>query len=1386
MAISGENLYAVMVSGSPDEKASLLADFKAHVKKDNVTLAYVPKYFESLSIAIDGALHSVAFSVICHLVKRVSIQDASGDILLEQSFLVLPIIIPRIADPKSSVKLTARRALEAYWLSAPKMVEQAIAETGLANRNSLIVNESVVWLNHVLTTINPHFQLGPFFEPLARVLASHEQNRALVDNIKVLFANYYDLKQNRLHKFELQKVLEAHRVSSALQTSIMGIDSILAQENQRPKPLLSKLEPSSVETRRPVERSLDSRKPVEKVAARSEKSQDPRPSTESSPSQQSALDALLASLPNYSMDSSIVPQDVDDHGLSQAIADMQPCFVGKETERNWAAREKSILSLRSFLRGSAGSLLLEDFLHSIREIHEDICKGLTSLRTALCLSSCHLVKELALTYQSSFDSVAELFLPTLIRLCAATKHLTTTNANVAVSAIFVNCTVSTRLIQKAVQASTDKSANTKSYSASWLLIILMRSHDSGTLFSEPADRILLKLLPDPNLQVRLAAKKAFWVYHNYSQESASALVSRLDQSTVKALERSKPATLAKQASVPLTSRKSRPSIKEAIMAKNKEVRKQAASRSSSRNQLRDDTEIDLSSEPPRSTSSTLKKGGSQTVPLPTRSTPEPHYAQSTFAQRSSSFSGSGRHHKETSQSSIDRTVKHSPERLLAHSRTPEHISSFDRRSDPIIQFLSSQQEELIKEGIHLLRYAIISDEELPKEVRVLLRKASISHPALLKPLLTEGDNLFKKCKNHFLNEDFVRVCSILLSPSAKLVDSLSLVYSSDEFYESVGVVLSYIADLENIVDEKLLVMQIIKMKSKVLDMLVNLLSIATSKIPITDVVFAKLVSRLFELVPIVHQTPTSEEYATLLKSLYAINSVLFISQLSLTNRSIKKEVEHLVGIDDVRDYAMNDTVYNGGELTQVAPGKNVTNLSPLKQPLDFTMLMPTKKIIPESPSFLRDGGFGNESLNIAKPVHLEDKNHTDETYEKPEVVESNAMSLADTEGDDDIVMEDTSFNANISSAPAHVSKSPTPERPQHIKIIDREESPLDVFSQSDSNGQKTDFFAKLHSDSSTELVDGFAQVKLTCPANSIETFISKVDPLNKISNKNRIITIFEDSQAGSPQKVKEYSYTDLNWFNFLVARLSLESGGDYEDYSVEDFKFLCGELRNGLATVEQFRSLLRYLQVSQNGEFRLFFEEGGMELLEHALWSYLTARQSLHKLHGMMIVKQLLINRSRIHLQGLWDAIVEVCATESSDPLRELEVAVGEAFDEALCGLYSSSELLTTVVQTLDRSDHLTPEAVRFAVESMRKLMCLTTLSLVIDDDLVAKVDGVLRKLLGHKEAEVRKNVFQAYGRMLQAARTSDYGGGRSGCGRMNDVLLSVSGPQRKMMEYFS
>lgn len=1449
MAFSGSALFNLVVSNELDEKKlEAVLNLKTHVKKENVDLTQVQAYFESISVLMDlpdQNLQNTTFSLLCHLVKRVSIQDSRTTLLHDHGFLVLPIIVTRIADSRASVKISAKRALEAYWLTAPSKVELAITELGLRNRSPLIINECVVWLNTILTEVNRHFSLNPFMDALAEVLVHHEHNSLLAENVKILFANFYDLKQNRLHKFELQKILELHKVSTPLRISIMGTDHVM-KSRDKPEPAHAPTLPTP--SIKPPTPNIKPPRPASANAVRAqepkeEKQEDFKPDEAHS----SVVEDIISGLLNYKIDNKVLPMRCKDtESIYNLVSSMTATFDGKETERNWSKREAHIATLRSLLRGDAHSDFPEDLVAAFKDISDGVCKALLSLRTTLSVSACQLVKEAAILLKEHFDPLIDHFVPTLVKLNASTKLMTSSNAHVAMCAILVNASYSGKLLHRIQTASSEKGSNTRTHCGTWLKIFIARSCEYGSLpHTEIIERVLSRLLSDPISPVRQSAKEAFWSLQSTSQESAERLLTRLNANVVKGLERSRPAKVSKlRTETPQPPRSSRPSIKESIIAKNKElVAKRAGSRLSSRNaSQRSDNGIEfgvrrslsrqMSDPPPRRQASSLTKKDA--------------YPEEPLVKHRS-FLNLHKLSKDSENKPALRSVASTkfPSSQAGRSTPPVKVIT---TTDPIFQFLSSSNETTVKEGINLLKYAMIVEEMFPDDIKFYLRKVSHMYPECFRPLLESQPEIFSKTWNLMMEEDILRVCSIVLPATEETFDRM-IRLSSEDIYRSVGTIFSYVANLDSIVGEKNLAMQVIKFKSQILELLIKFTLRCSSKIPISPVLFEHLAKPLFELVSIFHPTPSYDNYKVLVVWLFEAHSILFKKLILDLSSNCKGEIEKIVGIEEKTEEPSLPISGPADDIDQEMPGiissqsadseMNANNVDGPEVTAESEPLVglsgegsgtpsQDRAVVDES---MEKGDEINQGLNL---IDDEQKSASSVEVSPIRPTPDNSVCVTDIDvekpSDDDIDDEKNTdkTNGKMDTRDDMVEDTPVSEQSKNRSSIERESprpisqkvviaktvdfpSPVpaervagraqsfspkksanpNIFASGLVTPMRNEFYNRLNPDPSTELVENFAQVKITNRLNSIQSFIDKVDPLSKISCKARPISIFEDTKvSGSPQKVKEYNYTELNWFNFLVARLSLDKEvKEFADYTIAEFDQLCEDLKGELSG-KKFVSLLRYLQNEQSGEFDKYFVQEGLSKIEDALHQHLNSAEVPDKLSGLIILKQLLINRENINFSRVWKTLVHL----SDDEANEIDVAINEAFDEALCGIFSTSEMTQTLAKDIsERSNDWSETTLTYVLRCFFKLIAQKTMVLSITDDLLSQLHDILKKYIGHKRVEIRKNVVQTYGKLLRAARVSELTDSNTKLSNTNkeskfvdEILESMTGPQRKMVEYYS
>ncbi|KAK6456751.1 putative mitotic spindle protein [Scheffersomyces xylosifermentans] len=1304
--VAAEELFQIVASkeSSDLKKLELISNLKTHIKKDVVNLDEVPKYIEALSIAVDIpdlGISASSFSALSHLIKRVSMQDKSGTVLKSQSFLVLPIIINRLGDSKTSTLSSARKALEAYWFSSPKEVEDAILEIALKHRNTKIIVESVNWLHHIVNNINQHFKLDRFVPQLISLLSAqpHSNHSEVQTSIETLLSDYYNLKHNKLYKFDLARELELKNVPATVRDTIMNSISGLHPDNA---PVNSKESNFVVAGTSHAEN-------VEIVET-------PHPLHGSIPEDVKEIVSKF----NYEIDASIPKINFDSPDkLNTAFEDLLAPFNGKETEFNWALREKNTLKMRSIIRGNAASAYREELLACLKEASDGICKSVSSLRTTLSTHGCQLVKECAIILQSDVDTLIDMFFPTLIRLCSATKHIASTNANMAVIAIYVNASFNYRNMQRIVTAASEKNVSPRSYSGLWLQIMVLRFSNTSAFFSshgaaagtcvDASMKVLTKLLKDPNPTVRQVAKDSYWTLWRKLPSQTELLLSKMEPNIVKIIERSKPKYASDSHPQPIAIAKVRPSLKESIMEKNKELRNKQrefsrdsrpSSRSSSDSVIRipamsRPTEPSIRSAVPRRTLSNSSAYLSKHEPISTIS------AQSDNIRSQSSDAIQP-------DISVNKEILEVPSHITHIPPTVESKEVvFDKKTDPILKFLSSNQTDLITEGINLLKYAIMGEEDLSVDINGLLRKISLRQPNLLSPIIVSNDHLFKRSIQFFSTEDFLRVCSILLNPiERRNIELIISLLEVDDLYEAVVQLLSYTISTSNILGDDELTMQIIRYKSTILQSVVDILRLSLEKIPIRDSYFSKLTSNLLELVSILKSTEIYPSFSKLLTSLYSINATLFFSELEIVDKSTREEVEFIVGIDHTLSLKVQTTIPNSVfELTEVQHESGYDKFSPVKAPNDFTMIWPIKKDNSEY-TFLPEKELGLEEVHSS-------------------------------------------------------------ERPPPIKAA--------------------------------TLAKDLAQVKLTENfsveerRDPLKAYIEKSDPLRSISNRNKPITIYEDSR-GSPQKVKEYRYSDWNWYNFQIAKLNSNENAELvTSCSIGNFKALCDEIKSASIADRTLASILSTLKniEGQGLEFAEFYEDSGRFLIEQSLWSYYRDCDVLShsaKLRGLIIVKQLLINHTRLNLLILWKTMLRL--SDSSEPDVEMKHALSDVVDEVLSGIYGTDELLGVFLNNTDVGSGKGLGCSKFILDTLSKSLESSSVPLMINEELIIHLHEVLQNFTSYGDPQIRRAIIQCYGKLLKATRISNSVGNMTDNSTdknvMEGILSRFTVTQKKLVEYYS
>ena len=214
----------------------------------------------------------------------------------------------------------------------------------------------------------------------------------------------------------------------------------------------------------------------------------------------------------------IEPLDVSStKELDDIVCHMLPAFEGRESETNWTARERNIITLRRLTQGNAPYAFSTHFAATMKSLLDSIYKVVNSLRTTLCTTACALLQELARTLGPKMDSWIDIMMNNLLKLCSNMKKLTSQAANETIAAIIDNLSYSSRLTVHILSAAGDKNTQVRLFAAGWIRSIILRHGGNPAQFDHSGgvdsyNAAINKGLSDANPGVREAMRKAFWAF----------------------------------------------------------------------------------------------------------------------------------------------------------------------------------------------------------------------------------------------------------------------------------------------------------------------------------------------------------------------------------------------------------------------------------------------------------------------------------------------------------------------------------------------------------------------------------------------------------------------------------------------------------------------------------------------------------------------------------------------------------------------------------------------------------------------------------------------------------------------------------------------------------
>lgn len=491
-----------------------ITNFKQYIKRNlvdlNLSLSYVNFLIETYDTR---ELSILSFGTLCHLIKRISIQDHT--VLTQIYNPIIPFLLNRLKDNKDSIRLTALKSLRTCLRSSPKNIDLIIhylITDGLFN-NDLQIQIST--LDIIYEIIEPSskfiFSFKPLLSSLVKLLKSSNFTISSKSNdlIKLYFTEVNP--NNNTAKSDLLNDLITFNISTNIITNLLkSIDLSLYKKyyniiNHESQELI---DPSFI---------------------------------------QNKLNYILDQTPNWNIDdSSLISIEIDDVLTFESLLnEFEISFDGKETEKNWKNRQLLIIKLRQILRGKSFLLHIDIFINFLKGIKDSIPKGMMSLRTTLSNNSCQLCKELAIYAGSLLDfTIIEPLLLILLKLTSARKIMQHQNANVAIIALLLYTNLNPKVFIILNQTIQEKNIQPRVYIGNWIELICLKYYDpnnsdNNQFLFESIDNILFRGLSDPIPQVKEAMRKAFWTLCEFEPSYEDKIMKRLDYGTVKALERSK-------------------------------------------------------------------------------------------------------------------------------------------------------------------------------------------------------------------------------------------------------------------------------------------------------------------------------------------------------------------------------------------------------------------------------------------------------------------------------------------------------------------------------------------------------------------------------------------------------------------------------------------------------------------------------------------------------------------------------------------------------------------------------------------------------------------------------------------------------------------------------
>ncbi|KAG9317226.1 clasp N terminal-domain-containing protein [Chiua virens] len=221
---------------------------------------------------------------------------------------------------------------------------------------------------------------------------------------------------------------------------------------------------------------------------------------------------------------------------------------GRETEHNWAARERGIQLVRGMIKGDIHTRYPDVFFQCLKDgFIQASLKTLASLRTTVSANTCSMYLELITALGAGIDPFCEVLFTNLLRMAGFTKKIIVQQSQQALSSVIQHASAHPRIFLPLLwNTLQEKTVQSRTYVVGHLkLYIEVHGHRSRSYIEsagglELLEKSVKKALGDPNPAVRESARGTFWVFDGVWHDRASVIIEALDTTARKQLEKACP------------------------------------------------------------------------------------------------------------------------------------------------------------------------------------------------------------------------------------------------------------------------------------------------------------------------------------------------------------------------------------------------------------------------------------------------------------------------------------------------------------------------------------------------------------------------------------------------------------------------------------------------------------------------------------------------------------------------------------------------------------------------------------------------------------------------------------------------------------------------------